>query len=191
MKKLLLLPCVALAIFILLPDQAFSRGGGGGGGGRGRGNGNNGDNEAQPTPRPSPSPSATPAQPIQGTISNVTPFAISIKTNPQATAQTFKVATNTTITLNGVPVTIAALKPGMLATVTPAAAAVFDGLYATSIVATLPVATPAATPALATNPPAQPPRQTAPQPPAAQQPPGATTQAGGQSAPFGQAAAPY
>ncbi len=173
MKKLLLLPFVACAIFVLallVSSPAYSRGGGGGG--RGFGGRDNGYGQEAPTPKPTPTPTPAPA-PVQGVISNVTAFAVSIKTNPQAMDQTYKVGFQTTITVNNVPSTIGALKPGMIATITPAA----DNIYATSIVASLPATVAVATPA------PHPPGSSSPQ---QQPPPSASTLPPG-SAPFGTA----
>lgn len=172
MKKLLTSLCFALAILALLSGNAFSRGGGGGGGRGGFGKGG-GNNYNRPTPTPEPTPTPAPS-PVQGIISNVTPFAVSIKTSPQAVEQTFKVGATTTITLNAVPVNIAALKPGMTATITPTA----DKIYASSVVAVVPVAAATPTPVAVSKPQPQQSPAAAQQTPA-QQPPGSA------SAPFG------
>jgi len=149
MNKLSSFTGIALAIFMLLPGHAYSRGGGGGGGG-GRGNQDAQDN-AQPTPTPTPKPAPVP---VQGVITAVTPFAVSLNNGPQTVTLTFKVGRDTTITLGGRTVTVADLKPGMLATIKPAA----DRVYADSIVASMPVvATPTPAPATASAPGSQPP----------------------------------
>jgi hypothetical protein len=129
MNRFLSLAGAVLALFLLLPGQAYSRGGGG--------RQNDQEND-RPTPTPAPTPAA--AVPVQGIISEVTPFAVSIKTSPLTTALSYKVSRDTPITLNGKTVTVADLKPGMLATVTPAR----DNVYADSIVASIPAAEPPA-----------------------------------------------
>ncbi len=83
-----------------------------------------------------PAPAA--AVPVQGVVTEVTPFAVSIQSSPQTTALVYKVSRDTPITLNGRNVTVADLKPGMIATVTPAR----DNVYADSIVASIPAAAP-------------------------------------------------
>jgi hypothetical protein len=171
MQKLLSLLGVTLAILMLLPDHAYARGGGGGGGGRGGGR----QNQQEDTPKATPTPTPAPAPvPVQGVITAVTPFAISLNNGPQTVILTFKVGRDTTITLTGKTVTIADLKPGMTATIKPAA----DRVYADSIVATVPVAaTPTPAPVADSGPA---PRPYVPPAPAAQGPTGPTPP------PFGQ-----